>query len=176
MELRQQILAQQACDGNRDAFGALYALYYKELYSYALYVLGNVPLAQDAVQEAVLAAYRQLNKLRDPQAFRYWLFRILANECRRALREKINARKTEPLENLAETLQALPEELSLSCELRQALGVLDVTEREIILLHVLGGYKSHEIANALDCNSSTVRSKQKRAFEKLRTVLQTEEL
>ena len=59
----------------------------------------------------------------------------------------------------------------LTENLKKALETLSVDEREIVLLKVLGGYKSHEIADILDCPSSTVRSKYKRSLDKLRNAL-----
>jgi len=170
MELRPQILAQQAAQGDKESFGALYTLYYRELYAYALFVLGSVPLAQDAVQEAALAAYRSIGSLRDPAAFKQWLLRILANTCRSGLREKIRARE----ESGAQTFDEFPDDaadFTLSAELRQALEALDSQEREILLLRVFGGYKSHEIASVLGCPAATVRSNQKRALAKLHDIL-----
>ena len=170
MELRPQILAQQAKQGDKEAFGALYTLYYRELYAYALFVLGNETLAQDAVQEATLAAYRSIGSLRDTAAFKQWLLRILANTCRGGLREKIRSREEA---NTQETGDLPDGEMDfiLCAELRQALDALEPQEREILLLRVFGGYKSHEIASVLGCPAATVRSKQKRALAKLHDIL-----
>ena len=60
------------------------------------------------------------------------------------------------------------DDLDISIELRNALQALAPDEREIVLLSVVSDYKSHEIAEILDCPSSTVRSKLKRSLEKLR--------
>ena len=61
--------------------------------------------------------------------------------------------------------------LELSVELRRALDSLSREEREIVLLSVLHGYKSHEIAEMLEISPSTVRSKLKRSLAKLQNQL-----
>jgi RNA polymerase sigma-70 factor (ECF subfamily) len=61
--------------------------------------------------------------------------------------------------------------MELSVELKRALETLSCEEREIVLLSALYKYKSHEIAQILDCPSSTVRSKLKRSLKKLRIIL-----
>jgi len=171
MEVRHLILAQQAREGNGSAFGELYTLYYRELYAYARFVLGAAQPAQDAVQEAALAAFAQVGNLRDAAAFKHWLFRILANICRRQLSARAAEEPAVSLDETEITLSSHEIDLTLALELRQALSALQEDEREIVLLGVLGGYSSREIASALRCPANTVRSKRKRALEKLRNAL-----
>ena len=61
----------------KDEFIELYTAVYKDLYRYALYVLGNREDAEDAVSEAVVDAYAEFGKLRDKGAFKGWIFKIL---------------------------------------------------------------------------------------------------
>jgi RNA polymerase sigma-70 factor (ECF subfamily) len=154
--------------GDTEAFGRLYEAQARDMYRYALYALGSEPLAQDAVQQAALAAWRNIRALRDPERFKPWLFRILCNACKRQLRGKYAARDCDSLE---ERFQDLPEDgapLGRALELRQALAALPAGEREIILLSVLGGYGSREIGLTLGLPAGTVRSKLSRALSKLR--------
>ena len=162
--------------GDADAFGKLYEIYYKEMYLYACCVTGSEDLAQDAVSDAVLSAFEQIESLKNPKAFKSWIFRILCAACKRHYTE--NKKK--------KTLVYLDDEnggnnepitfggMELSLELKKALDTLSCEEREIVLLSSVHKYKSHEIARILDCPSSTVRSKLKRSLEKLRTVLSDE--
>ena len=161
--LRLTVLAKE---GDSLAFGMLYDSQARDMYRYALYALGSESLAQDAVQQAALSAFRNIRALRDPERFRPWLLRILCNTCKRQLREKYI-----PVDSLEERFQDLPAEdapLGRALELRQALATLPAGEREILLLSVLGGYDSREIGLALGLPAGTVRSKLSRALSKLR--------
>ena len=162
-----------AKNGDAEAFGELYELYYKEMYYYACCVTGSEDLAQDAVSETVLAAFRQIGSLKKAEAFKGWLFKILCASCKRHYTENQHKRTLvylddgerggeEPSEN---------QDLDISVDLKQALAALGSDEREIVLLSVVSNYRSHEIAEILGCNAATVRSKLRRALKKLRGML-----
>lgn len=166
-------LVTEAKNGSAEAFGELYELYYKEMYCYACYITGSELLAQDAVSDAVLSAFKQIKSLKKPEAFKGWLFKILCAACKRYYTE--NQKKGDLVylddENGGFTEPAAYESIELSVELSRALEALSGDEREIVLLSVLGNYKSHEIAEMLDYPPSTVRSKLKRSLRKLREAL-----
>ena len=65
------------------AFKELYKTVYQDLYRFALCMMHHPQDAEDAVSEAVLSAYENIHKLRKEEAFRSWIFQILANVCRR---------------------------------------------------------------------------------------------
>lgn len=165
-----------AKSGNADAFGELYVLYYKEMYCYACYVTGNETLAQDAVSDAVASAFEQIKSLKNAKAFKGWLFKILCAACKRYYTENEKKKSLVYLddENRGTDEPAGFDGIEISIELRMALEKLSREEREIVLLSVLGNYKSREIADILDCPSSTVRSKLKRSLKKLRELLDGE--
>lgn len=176
MSAQTNELVTLAKKGDAEAFGELYELYYKELYCYARCVTGSEDLAQDAVSDAVLSAFGQIKSLKNPKAFKGWLFRILCATCKRYYTENEKKKSLVYLddENGGHSEPASFDCMELSVELNKALDTLLHEEREIVLLSVLGKYKSHEIAQILDCPSSTVRSKLKRSLEKLRAVLDDE--
>ena len=162
-----------AKNGDAEAFGELYELHYKDMYCYACYVTGSESLAQDAVSDAVLSAFRQIKALKKAEAFKGWLFKILCATCKRYYTDE---QKRKSLVYLDDEDSGYSEPMSfesieLSVELKRALETLSAEEREIVLLSVLGNYKSHEIADMLDYPSSTVRSKLRRSLEKLKKAL-----
>lgn len=166
-------LVVQAKNGSAEAFGELYELYYKEMYCYACCVTGSELLAQDAVSDAVLSAFRQIKSLKNEKAFKGWIFKILCASCKRYYTEN---QKTKSLvylddENGGFSEPASFESVELSVELRRALDALSPEEKEIVLLSVLGNYRSHEISEILGITPSTVRSKLKRSLKKLRISL-----
>lgn len=164
-------LVERAKAGDADAFGQLYAQSAQDLYRFAYYYLGSREEAEDAVQDAVCAAFQGVGSLRSPAAFHAWMFSILANTCKHHIAAVKERRLTTPLEearNLGES--ECSEELALAMEVREAIYALGDEERSILLLSVVGGYKSHEIAKALSCPPGTVRSKLSRSLAKLRLI------
>ena len=156
-------LAERARTGDPEAFAALYALIYKDLYRYAYYMLGQKEDAEDVVSETIMAAYAQIASLRSAEALRGWIFRILSNKCR-SQRAAYLVKNSE----LDEEMQDPDGDFTEESLLRTCMDQLTGEEREIIYLHVFGGYKSHEIGLILNMNPATVRSKEHRALERLR--------
>lgn len=158
------------CDAKK--FAQMYEEIYKDLYRFALCRMKNAQDAEDAVSESVLAAYENIRKLQKETAFKSWMFTILANICRRKLKESGERQKKEA--NEAEGLGELPTktpDYGIAVDVRKAFFVLTQEEQEIIALSVFGGYNSKEIGSALNLNANTVRSKRSRALEKMEFVL-----
>src|SRR5262245_32597429 len=82
-----------ALGGDAQAFDRLVLLHLPRTYRIALAILGSEPDARDAVQEAWLAAWRQLSTLRDAARFNGWLDQILVNACRMSIRKRSRVRE-----------------------------------------------------------------------------------
>ena len=163
--------------GNAHAFAKLYELVYQDLYRSALYSLGNVADAENAVSDTVLDAYAGITKLRDEKAFRSWIFRILTNKVNRILREYVARRQNQmnsTIEDMSETV-ANPDNAMKSAEdktlIQSAFTVLTDEEKQIVTMTVYGEYDSGEIAESMNLNRNTVRSKYCRALTKMRNFL-----
>ena len=74
-------LVEAAQRGDHDAFEALAIDAGDRLFAIARLILRDVPMAEDAVQEALIHAWRDLPRLRDPERFDAWLHRLLINAC-----------------------------------------------------------------------------------------------
>ena len=159
-------LVKKAKQGDVDAFGRLYEEVYKDLYHFALYLLNHTQDAEDVVAETVMDAYASLRTLKKDESFRGWIFKILSNKCRRKRKEYLN--KTEELNP---ELEGETKDYATTGDLQIAMSRLSEQERLIINLIVIAGYKSNEVAAMLHMNANTVRSKQNRACEKLRSWL-----
>ena len=159
-------LAARAKSGDAEAFGALYGMVYKDLYRYALFMLCQREDAEDAVMETVCEAYAQIRRLREPEAFKGWIFRILAAKVKRVRKSYLN-KNAELTDAVTETLAGPDSDFSEKSALMASLTTLSEEDRNIILLHVFGGYTSAEIGKMMHMNA-TVRSREKRALEKLR--------
>lgn len=159
-------LVVQAKMGNPHAFAVLYEDIYEDLFRYAMYMLCNRQDAEDAVGEAVLAAYSGIKKLRKAEAFRGWMFQIVTNICRKKRKEylKKHARLEENQVQWVESAQE-------SVDVKKALQALSEEERQIVGMSVLAGYTSEEIGRILHLKAGTVRSKLSRSLEKMRKLL-----
>ncbi|HIZ21603.1 MAG TPA: sigma-70 family RNA polymerase sigma factor [Candidatus Blautia faecigallinarum] len=149
-----------------EVFAMYYQNVYKDMYRFALYTLKNAHDAEDVVGETVLDAYASVEKLRDPGAFRGWIFAILSNKCRKKLSEY--CRKTSELpENLSDIT-----DMEEGVLVREAFKRLKADDRLLLSMHIFGGYKSYEIGQILGMNDNTVRSRVSRSLKKLRSFLE----
>lgn len=160
------VLIKKARKGDVKAFSELYARIHVELYKFALYTLKHPQDAEDAVSEAVAAAYENIAKLHKEEAFRGWIFKILSNQCKKHFRETVYSDELKP------DLPAREKDYAQSHDVREAFRVLNEDERMIIAFSVFGGYLSGEIGGMMDMNPATVRSKKTRALDKMRSVLE----
>lgn len=187
------------------SFTDAYKLVYKDLYRFALCMMRHPQDAEDAVSEAVLSAYENIHKLRREEAFKSWIFQILANVCKKKLksadRREVQLYQ-EPASNAGDTEDTVGEKAvqntakgieergagelqadihgkpqangmgdGLREDVRNAFFILSEEEQFIVSLSVFGGYNSKEIGEMFQMNSNTVRSKRKRALEKMSLVL-----
>ena len=165
-------LVKRAKDRDITAFSELYSLYSEDLYRFALYMLNNKEDAEDAVQETVITAFKQLSNLRDDNLFKSWLFKILSNQCKSQLKKDNKNHEILPEDDYIFLIEdeSAPSSFN-SIELIEALKSLTPPDAQIILLSIIGGFKSEELSKIYNLSPSTIRSKQKRALEKLRKVL-----
>lgn len=149
-----------------NAFTELYKTVYKDLYRFALCMMKHPQDAEDAVSEAVVSAYENVHKLRKEEAFRSWIFTILANVCKKKLKAKERTEQ-ELLEHHAVTEM----DGGIREDVQKAFFVLSDEEQFVVGLSVFGGYNSKEIGEILNLNANTVRSKRSRALEKMSLIL-----
>lgn len=124
---------------------------------------------EDAVQEALLKAWRKLGSLREEQYFESWLMRIVINECRNIHRKR-SRRGELPLETYAAALPASPEP-----ELYMALKSLPEKYSVALTLKYINGYTMEEMAKILHLPRGTVASRVNRAKMLLRKELGEED-
>lgn len=154
-------------------FSKLYESVYKDLYYFALYMMKSPQDAEDAVSEAVLAAYENIYSLRKDEAFRSWIFKILSNICKKKLKIKSRRDAFELQENQKESESIPQSDQEEMLDVQNAWNMLSEEERQIIALSAFGGYNSKEVGEILaeggrPMNANTVRSKRSRALEKLK--------
>ena len=151
-------------------FAQMYETVYKDLYRFALCMMRNPQDAEDAVSEAVVAAYENIGKLKKEDAFKSWIFTILSNICKKKWR---NASKesSHAAEGVLDEASGEETNMGLALDVRKAFFLLEEEEQTIVGMSVFGGYNSQEIGEALKLNPITVRSKRSRALQKMECVL-----
>lgn len=138
------------------------------LYRIGCGMLQNHQDCMDAVQEAVIKAWANVHRLRNPRYFETWLTRILINECHNIQ----NVRKK------TVTMESLPEPGAYEGEnkpLRDALLALEMDLRLPVLLYYMEGYKLREIAQILHLPEGTVKTRLSRAKKRLKKLLEEDE-
>lgn len=158
-----------AVKGDAQAFSRLYAIVYEELYHTAFYSLRNEHDAADAVSETVLDAFSSIKKLKSEEAFRSWIFKILAAKIKRKQADYYSAPSdiSEPeYENMLQNGFEFEH-----VELAQAMYSLEDDDRLILSMSVLGGYTGDEIAKICGMKPATIRSRLMRTKEKLKSYI-----
>lgn len=132
-------------------------------------ILNNVQNCEDVVQEAVLKAYVNKDKLKQPQYFKTWMVRILMNECYSFLRKR---RRECPLE------EAVTEDKSADAFIREeyldlyeSMRQLEERDRICVQLFYMEGYSVKEIAQIFRIPQGTVKSRLNRARTQLKKSL-----
>ncbi|MEV7466621.1 RNA polymerase sigma factor SigM [Streptomyces kronopolitis] len=154
-------------DGDPDAFGEIVRRHRDRLWAVALRTLGDREEAADAVQDALVSAYRAADTFRGQSAVTTWLHRITVNACLDRARKATSRRtspvaETERLEQLLEpeeSAAAPAERKDLHRELLGALRTLPEEQRAALVLVDMQGYPVAEAAEILDIPTGTVKSR-----------------
>lgn len=158
-------------DGDMNAFHELYENVSKSVYGFALSILKNSHDAEDVLQETFLKVYGNSSEYVPCGKPMAWILRITRNLALSKLRE--NSKK-------AEYDDARCEEIDLSSLhdaekrllIEKLFTVLNDDEKQILVLHAVGGMKHREIANLTELSLNTVISKYHRAIKKLKSAME----
>jgi RNA polymerase sigma-70 factor (ECF subfamily) len=175
VELPDAVLVGRAQDGDASAFEALVKRHIRAAHGVALAVLGETSDADDAVQDAFLSAMQHLESCSPAEKFRAWLLTIVRNRAF-DLKRRGRVRSVEMLEEgTAHTREPSPLEMAerseLNVRLSEAIGTLTDTQREVLMMHDVEGWKHADIASLLGLAESTVRVHLLHARRRLRKLL-----
>lgn len=162
------LLIKKAQRGDADAFITLVERYKASLYKVAKSYLRSEEDIADVMQDTILSAYEHMKELKKAAYFKTWITRILINHCCDLLRQQKHyiaaacddSQKADLSEQSGddrafyELLEELPENMRL-----------------IFILYYGDGFRIREIAEILDMNENTVKSKLQRGREKLKKVI-----
>ena len=150
-------------------FEGVVKAYSAELYRYAYWLCRDRFTAEDLVQETFARAWQRWSGLRDDRAVKGWLYAILRNEhARLHERKKLSIDTDQNLDETADLTSARAED---AVDTREALAALPIIYREPLLLQVLGGYSSAEIAAMMETTNGAVMTRLTRARQALRALI-----
>ena len=164
-------LVERAMGGDQDAFASLAADSVDACYRLAYRILRDPHRAQDASQQALLGAWRDLPTLRDPERFDAWLHRLVVNAC---YAESRGTQRWNSAHRVLTIVDAFPDPASSVVDreaLEIAFGGLSPEHRAVVVLHHHLGYPLTEIAETLGIPVGTARSRLHYAVRQLRAVL-----
>ncbi|GHI91228.1 RNA polymerase sigma factor SigM [Streptomyces olivaceus] len=174
----QELLARHV-EGEPEAFGELVRRHRDRLWAMALRTLGDREEAADAVQDALVSAYRAAHTFRGQAAVTTWLHRITVNACLDRAR-KAASRKTAPVDDTErleqllephESASAPAERNELHRQLLAALDTLPGDQRAALVLVDMQGYAVAEAARILDVPTGTIKSRCARGRARLLPLL-----
>ena len=168
-------LVEQAMDGDREAFGVLARVHADRLYAIAQRILRDGDRSEEAVQQALVIAWREVPRLRDPDRFETWLHRILVHACyaeARRRREWTANIRVLPLEGPAapDDVGALADRDQVDRGFRR----LPPEQRALLVLHHYLGLTPTEIAETLGVPAGTARSRLHYAHRAMRAALEAD--
>jgi RNA polymerase sigma-70 factor, ECF subfamily len=161
----------RARTGDGQAFDALAADRVDRLYAVATLILGDASLAEDAVQEALVRAWRDLPGLHDPDRFDAWLHRILVRACYDEVRRSRRGRATIPAVVTDMTIDDPAGGLADRDQIERGFRRLRPEHRAAIVLQFYLGLSTREAADALGVPTGTVKSRTHFATRALRAAL-----
>lgn len=166
------ILLQRVRNKDKEAFEVLYNRYANYAMRVAVAVTKSSTLASDVVQETFIRVYYNIDRFKYGHSFEPWLYRILINECKRILKK---GTKITYISDYIETGSDIPQVDEHHFEeyevLYRAIEDLDTKFRVPIILKYLKGFKESEIAEIMELNINTVKSRLFKGRQKLKKVL-----
>jgi RNA polymerase sigma-70 factor (ECF subfamily) len=167
-------LVEAAARGDHEAFEVLATSAGDRLYAVARLILRSSDLAEDAVQEALVRAWRQLPSLRDPDRFDAWLHRLLVNACadqgRQLRRWSLQLRPLLLEPSIGDDTGSVADR----DQLERGFSRLKPDQRAVIVLHYYSGFSTAEIAKILGIPDGTARSRLHYSTEAMRAALEAD--
>ena len=174
--MNELLLISRARGSDREAFGELVEQYRDNVYRLAYRMCGNAYDADEAAQEAFVAAWRALPNFRGDAKFSTWLYRLTTNAAIDVMRREkrhqtVGDGEMVDLADDADSPQETVERTEQQEAVQKALATLSEEYREVLLLRYMEELDYAEIAEVLQLPSGTVKSRINRAKAALKTAL-----
>jgi RNA polymerase sigma-70 factor (ECF subfamily) len=167
-------IVQAVLAGDVEQYAVLVRRYQDRYARYAARMLGSVDAAEDAVQDALVRAYDQLARCRDPNNFAGWFFLILRNRC---FAERRRDQRYAGLDGVPDVPAEENSEISLERRERargieRALQSLTSEQREVFVLKHMEELSYEEIAGRIGTTVAALKMRMHRAYDRLRELLE----
>ncbi len=178
-------LVREAAGGDRDSMERLLLRAQETAYRFSFLVCGHAEDAEDVMQEALMKTYRYVSRIREPEAFRTWLYRTVRNACLMKRRRRVDepARLVSLDEGVrggdgqvaridVQDSRKRPDEIAVDnwvgARLRRALETLPARYRMIVVLREMEGLSTREVARVAGISEANVKTRLHRARLMLR--------
>lgn len=181
-------LIKKCQQGDVEAFEKLILSYQKKVYTIAYRYMGRREEAEDLAQEAFIKVYRSLKTFRGDSSFSTWLYHVVTNVCRDALRKNSRKLEEDSLDCAVTTEKGeirreivdwsmspalLYEQKELGEFLQSLIDQLSPEYKAVIVMREIQDMSYDEIAQAMDCSLGTVKSRLSRARKTLRDMIES---
>lgn len=161
-------LVKKAMSGDERAFTELILNYQQDLYKIALTRLNTEYDIEEAIQETMISAFKNIKNLKDIEKFKKWIIKILINKCNEIYRKRIL--RLVPLDEVDKytIFEINNSEIESKLNFYSIIKSLDKNERTIVVLYYSEKYTTKEIAEILNKNENTIKTILRRAKIKLK--------
>ncbi len=158
-QLIEQMLILRCQVGDKDAFAGLIERYQRPLRYFVSRLLDDAQSSEDIFQDTWLTVIRRIHGLREPDAFSTWLYRIARNKVYQQLRRR--KAWSELNDDIAVPNEQADDSVSLedAARVHRCLKELRPEHKEVLMLRFLEQMSYQQIAEVLDCNLGTVKSR-----------------
>ena len=173
-----QLLVEQVCQGDLDAFRVLVERYQKYAYQISFKILRNHPDAEDVSQEAFVRIYQSIKNFRREAKFSTYLYRTVVNLSLNVLRQKgresiyetssVNWERQTSSEAVDDPKTDL---IDVGSHLQRAIQRLSQKQQAILVLRHYEGFSTKEVSEIMNCSEGTVKQQLHRAMVKLQKFL-----
>jgi RNA polymerase sigma-70 factor (ECF subfamily) len=166
-------LIKRFIDGDEAVFAELVKRHKEKVRNIVYLTLSNSNSVDDIAQEVFITVYRHLKSFRFESQFTTWIYRITINKCKDHLRKKNVRRIFLPLseEEKEPVFESINEDTDIKQIVRSAIATLPDKLKIPLVLKDLEGFSYQEIADTMECEIGTVKSRIFRARESLKKVL-----
>ena len=157
----------QCQDGDAAAMEYIYNAYKSSFFNLAYRFTRDHALTEDLLQDIFLKIYTNIKKLRSPEAFNSWIYRIATNTCMSFARKKGKTREISLME-VGDVSAPENNDNQIRLQLERAMDVLPPKQKIVFQLHDVQGFTNSEIANIMRCSEGTAKSQLFKARKKIR--------
>lgn len=179
----QHQIVQRALQGDSRAFNDIVEQYGSLMLRTAAMIVGDRDIAEDVVQDALIQAWNHLPDLREANALRPWLMRIVVNQCisfkRRLARTTAFVRQSlqeQEIDLIAQAADSYKGRLERDWDLARAIEELPAKQRVVIVLHYYNGMTLPEMSQTLQTSENTLKKRIQAALNNLRRVLNSTDM